>query len=76
MAGAKAAESKPAPQRDLAPASTASDPEVHHLLAQRTALEQWDAQQRAAIDAAQKEINERREQYAAIDKRLAQLGYR
>jgi hypothetical protein len=68
------AESKP--NVDLADGSTATDPVVHQLLAERSLLAQEDERARAAIDAAWLEIDGRKERHEGITRRLAELGYR
>lgn len=69
----KVPEPKAAPV--LARASEANDPEVHALLGQRSALQQWTAQQEEQIAFMRKEIEDRRAGIAAVDKQLADLGY-
>lgn len=80
MAEARKAAAKPAVEQREAPslvdASSATDPVVHQLLAQRVLLEQEDQRAKAAIEAAWAEIDGRKAQHEAVNARLAELGYR
>lgn len=71
MPDAKKTEAAPV----LAPASGSSDPVVHALLGERSALQQWNDQQAQQVSAMQKEIEDRRSQIVGLDKQLAALGY-
>ena len=69
-----AEEAPPSEPRRPSP-SESSDPAVHHLLARRATLAQWDEQNAAEIVRLQGETEKHRPMHDEINAQLADLGY-